>query len=570
MTVDITINIAGEAGQGLQSLGYLLAKTFTRGGYHIFADQDYESRIRGGSNFFRLRLKDSPVHAISEQTHILIALNPEVMALHQPDLVQDGRIIFDGSTPESSSGNGSIINIPLERLAVEHAGNKIMFNSVAIGAVLALTAFGLDILTMLFKEHFKTTEIAEANIAAAKAGYDYVMTEYGKTPFPLHRLPGDRMMLLNGNEALSLGAVAAGCRFMSAYPMTPASSIMEFMAQYSESLDLVMVHAEDEIAAVNMAIGASFAGVRAMTATSGSGFCLMTEGLGLSGITETPLVIVNAQRPGPCVGLPTRTEQADLLFVMHAHHGEFPRAVLAPASVEDAFYTAFKAFNWADRYQIPVIILTDQHLASSYTTVKPFDTSKLVIDRGELFKANGSNASDYKRHALTASGISPRAFPGFGPALVVTDADEHDEAGHLTEDASIRNQQVEKRLKKLDGLKKQLNRPQLFGPAGAEITLTGWGSSLGALLEAAEMLTSKGMPTNVLHITELLPFPAKEVAEMLGTIQHGYVVESNATGQLHRLIRAETGLDAGTKVSRYDGRPLTPAGIFKAIRGEEA
>ncbi len=359
-------------------------------------------------------------------------------------------------------------------------------------------------------------------------------------------------MLLTGNEALVLGAIAAGCKFMAAYPMTPASSIMEYFAAKSEDLGLVMVHAEDEISAMNMVVGAGYAGVRAMTATSGSGFCLMVEGLGMAGITETPIVVVNAQRPGPAVGLPTRTEQGDLEFVLHAHHGEFPRAVLAPATIEDAFLSTVRAFNLADRYQLPVIILTDQHLASSYGTVDKFDTAQVTVDRGDLFTAdNGNKAGEYKRHRVTRSGISPRAFPGHSRALVITDSDEHNEEGHLIEDGPTRTAQVQKRLRKLFSLKQEISPPVLHGPKHAETTIIGWGSTRGAISEAVDILHGEGTEINSLHFNDLWPF---------------YVVENNATGQLAHLITRETGKKVSGHILKYDGRPFTPADIAAKVR----
>ncbi|MFC1964256.1 2-oxoacid:acceptor oxidoreductase subunit alpha, partial [Chloroflexota bacterium] len=418
-------------------------------------------------------------------------------------------------------------------------------------------------------DHFGGGKVVEKNLKAAQAGFDYVKKNHrGRFRRRLRPVGATRRMLLTGNEAMALGAIAAGCKFMSAYPMTPASSIMEYLVSKEKDLDLVMVHAEDEIAAVNMAIGAGFAGVRAMTATSGSGFCLMVEGLGLAGITETPVVIIDAQRPGPAVGLPTRTEQGDLQFVLHAHHGEFPRAVLAPASIEDAFGVTVKAFNIAEKYQLPVIILTDQHLASSYTTVDRFDLAKVAIDRGSLYSPEQGKEADYRRHQVTRDGISPRAFPGMSKALVVTDGDEHDETGHLTEDARIRAAQVEKRMRKLVGLSREITPPRRYGPAKAETTLIGWGSTWGALREATDILRRGGASINLLHLNELWPFPAKAVARIMDKAERCYVVESNATGQLARLIRAETGKKASGQVLKYDGRPLTPAYIVAAVKKE--
>jgi 2-oxoglutarate ferredoxin oxidoreductase subunit alpha len=373
-------------------------------------------------------------------------------------------------------------------------------------------------------------------------------------------------MLLTGNEAICLGAIAAGCKFMAAYPMTPASSIMEYMAAKARDFDLVMIHTEDEIAAINMAIGAAYAGVRAMTATSGSGLCLMVEGIGLAGITETPIVIVDGQRPGPAVGLPTRTEQGDLQFVLHAHHGDFPRAVLAPATIEDAFQVTVRAFNWAEKYQLPVIILTDQHLASSYATVDALDLSQVAIDRGLLFSEKADDPADYRRHKVTESGVSPRAFPGQGKALVVTDCDEHDEEGHLTEDAGVRTAQVLKRLRKLLPLEKEIGTPVRYGSRDAETTLIGWGSTYGAIREAVDMLRKEGVSVNMLQLGDLWPFPARAVGDAVGKARIKYVIENNATGQLASLIKAETGHDVSGRILKFDGRPFTPAYIAEAVR----
>jgi len=568
MSVDFNFMIGGEAGQGVQSVGFLLAKVFARGGYNIFADQDYESRVRGGHNFFRVRVKNSQVSAIAESVDMLVALNKESIDLHRKELATDGVAIFDGENIKDVSANGGLFGIPLERLAEEKAGDKIMANTVALGAALALVGYDLNKLNTALVEHFGKGEIADSNIAAAKAGYEYAKAEYKGDFRKLEPLSETKRMLLTGNEAISLGAIAVGCKFMAAYPMTPASSIMEYMATKSKDFDLVMVHAEDEIAAINMAIGAAYAGVRAMTATSGSGLCLMVEGIGLAGITETPVVVIDGQRPGPAVGLPTRTEQGDLQFVLHAHHGDFPRAVLAPATIEDAFWVTIKAFNWAEKYQLPVIILTDQHLASSYATVDPFDLSEVSIDRGLLFSEEWAEASGYKRHRITQSGISPRAFPGLGRTLVVTDCDEHDEEGHLTEDAEERTSQVQKRLHKVFSLKHETSLPRWYGPKKAETTLIGWGSTYGAIHEAVDILRKEDASVNMLHLNELWPFPTEAVTDAISKAHNSYVIENNATGQLARLIKAETGCDVSDRILKYDGRPFTPAYLAEAVRKE--
>ncbi|MFH1486345.1 MAG: 2-oxoacid:acceptor oxidoreductase subunit alpha, partial [Chloroflexota bacterium] len=378
-----------------------------------------------------------------------------------------------------------------------------------------------------------------------------------------------KRMLINGNEAVALGAAAAGCTFIAAYPMTPATSIMEYLAGKSAELGLAVVQPEDEIAAINMAIGGALAGARAMTATSGGGFSLMVEGLSLAGITETPIVIILAQRPGPAVGLPTRTEQGELGFAIHAGHGEFPRAVLAPGTAEDCFWLTVKAFNLADKYQVPVIVLTDQHLASSYVTVDSFDLSKVKIDRGLLLTDDDANKlAEYERHQITESGVSPRALPLQGRLLVATDSDEHGEEGHIIEDAETRKQMVLKRLRKLDGVAGELGQPRFLRSPEAKLTLVGWGSTYGAIREAVSLLQRDGVPANILQLNELWPFPAEAVSSALGGNCRSYVVENNATGQLARLIRAETGIRASGSILKFDGRPFSPEFIVKELKKE--
>ncbi|MBI2860043.1 MAG: 2-oxoacid:acceptor oxidoreductase subunit alpha [Chloroflexi bacterium] len=567
MPVEANFMVGGEAGQGVQSVGAVLAKTLARGGYHVFADQDYESRIRGGHNFFRIRASNMPVAAIKEPLDILVALNQETIDLHRMEVAPGGVVVYDQE--KGQPGEGNYLGVPFTRLAQEKAGNRIMANSVAFGAALGLTGYDLDAAANIVRGFFGG-DVGEANVTATRAGYDYATENFkGERPLNLKPLGDGKRLLMNGHDAVALGAIAAGCNFMAGYPMTPATPILEYLSTHAKDMDMAVVQTEDEISAINMAIGASFAGARAMTATSGSGFCLMVEGVGLAGITETPVVIVNAQRPGPAVGLPTRTEQGDLLFVLHCHQGDFPRAVLAPASVEDAFWLTIKAFNLADKYQLPVIMLTDHYLATSYITVDGFDLSKVVIDRGETYSPERHGPpQEYKRHKVTGSGISPRAFPGLTEALVVTDSDEHDETGHLIEDARARTEQVEKRLRKLNGLGQETSPPEVYGPPNAETTLVGWGSTWGALRESIDILNRGNGKFNLLHLRELWPFPSEAVNSILQQAKRSYVVESNAAGQLARLIRAETGRLVDGKVLKYDGRPFTPSGIAEQVKEE--
>jgi len=570
MIDEINIMVGGEAGQGVQSVGLWLAKSFTRGGYYVFADQDYESRIRGGHNFFRVRISCRRIAAFSEHIDILIALNAETINLHREEVTENGVIIYDDQITGNIPEDKHLFGMPLQTLAEQQGGNKVMANTVALGAALGLLHYDIGIAGKILLEQFGDVSNGQGNIRAAAAGYEYSQLNYhGDFAEKLKPAGGIQRMLLNGTEAIALGALAAGCKFIASYPMTPSTPILEYLAAKARECDIAVIQPEDEIAAVNMAIGASFAGVRAMTATSGSGFCLMVEGLGLSGITETPLVIVDGQRPGPAVGLPTRTEQGDLQFVLNAHQGDFPRVVLAPSSVEDAFYITVKAFNLAEKYQLPVIILNDHYQATAYASVDRFDLKKVNIERGDMYSPDKTASTEYKRHQITPSGISPRAFPGLSRALVVTDSDEHDETGHLIEDAHMRSEQMQKRLRKLVPLKQEMTVPEIYGAKKATISVIGWGSTCGALREAVDILRREDkMSINLLHLNELWPFPAEKVTDVLKKAKQSYVVENNAGGQLARLIRQETGQQVTGTILKFDGRPFSPAVIAQKLREE--
>ncbi|MFC2039403.1 2-oxoacid:acceptor oxidoreductase subunit alpha, partial [Chloroflexota bacterium] len=500
---------------------------------------------------------------------ILLALNRESIELHRGELVRGGVVVCDIEKAKDISSDGVLFGVPLERLAEDKAGSRLMANTVALGVALGLLGYDSEILASVLQEHFGGGEIGEGNLRAAAAGSEYARNNF-QGEFKKHLSPiGDqKRMLITGNEAIALGAIAAGCTFMAAYPMTPATSIMEYLAGKSDELGLAVVQPEDELSAINMIVGAAFAGARAMTATSGSGFALMVEGLGLAGITETPIVAVLAQRPAPAVGLPTRTEQGDLQFVLTAAPGEFPRAILAPATIEDSFWLTVKAFNIAEKYQLPVILLTDQHLAASYATVDKFDLSQVSIDRGLLLSREEIvSPGEYKRHQITPSGISPRALPG-GSALVVTDSDEHDEEGHPIEDADTRTRMMLKRLRKLDAMMGEIEQPRIYGPQKAESTIIGWGSTYGAVKEAVDIMRGEGLDMNFMHLNQLWPFPAEAMSDALDGTRRSFVVENNATGQLGRLIRSETGKKVTGTISKFDGRPFTPALIVQELKKE--
>lgn len=569
MPVDLNFMVGGEAGQGIQTVGFVLGKTMARGGLHVFADQDYESRIRGGHNFFRVRVKDQEVKVQTEKLDILIAMDKATIDRHRGELKEKGIIILDRQALKMETKDPSFIDIPLQKLAEDVAGNKIMSNSVAVGAVIGLIGYDFNILAECLRWHFakNTEEVKQDNIKAARAGYDFASQNIPELFEHKITAAGDgKCMFINGNEAVSMGAMAGGCKFLSAYPMTPITPILEFIADKGRYYDIAFVQSEDEISAINMAVGAAYTGVRAMTATSGSGFALMVEGIGLAGIAETPVVIVLGERPGPAVGLPTRTAQGELLFAIRVGTGEFPRAVLAPATAEDAFYLTAKAFNLAEKYQTPVIILTDTHLGNSFKDIDKFDLSRVKIERGQLLSDEEvSKISDYQRYKITESGISPRALPMQGRALVVSDSDEHDETGHLTESAQFRTEQVAKRLRKYNGLKAEISPPRFYEMPDAEVTLIGWGSTYGAIMEASERLKRDGMANNMLHLTEIWPFPSEFVSKAMKKTARNAVIETNATGQLAYLIHAETGLQPTQQIKKWDGRPISSQFILDEL-----
>jgi 2-oxoglutarate ferredoxin oxidoreductase subunit alpha len=571
MSIDISIRIGGQAGQGMQSIGYIIGKIFTRHGYYVFIHQDVESRIRGGHSFVQVRIKSEPVSAISNKMEILIALDKGSIEQDLPNLAENGVMIFDGTKTNFQADKLNYFSIPLEQLATEAGKSKIMANTVATGAAFAMLGFALQPLLDRLEEEFarKGHEIVDNNRNSASVGYKYVQENFkGLHPYKIPQTPSNRnKMLLNGSEAIALGAICSGLKFYSGYPMSPSTPIMEYVGTMAEKHNIILESAEDEIAAINMVIGASFAGVRAMTATSGGGFCLMAEALGLAGMTETPVVIVVAQRPGPSTGLPTRTDQADLRFVIHAAHGEFPRAIFAPGNAEQAFYLMGKAFNIADKYQTPVIILGDQHLNDSYFTVDELDLEKITIDRGKiLFDDHPPSPMDYKRYAWDDSGISPRILPGQSEALLYADSDEHTEAGHITESADIRKQMMQKRMKKLEGMRQEVEMPAFYPSEKSDVVILGWGSTYGAMKEAVEMMNRSGLKSRMAHFSEIYPFTMTNLSGDISKDIKVFAVEGNYTGQFADLFQSETGIPIHHKILKYDGRPITPQDIVTEVK----
>jgi 2-oxoglutarate ferredoxin oxidoreductase subunit alpha len=543
---DINVVIAGAAGEGIQTIGAIVSRTVLAQGYAVFTWQEYESRIRGGQNSYSIRISDEPHNSPLMEADVLLALNVGAVEKYSSIIKKNGILISGESSQDPS------IRIPFSKVAKDELGKKIYANTVAAGALIGALGIDLGTLKKVVEKRFKKkgAEILKKNISAAEKGYE-LADEGCKDMCPWSLPKQDRRFYhISGNEAIALGAAYAGCRFISAYPMTPSTEIITYLAEH-EDLGVFAEQAEDEIAAISMAIGASYAGTRAMTATAGGGFALMVENVSLAGMIEVPVVIVVGQRPGPATGLPTRTSQADLLFVIHAGHGEFPRLVLAATDPLDAFHKMVRAFNLADKYQIPVMVLTDQFLADSGFSFEEFN---LEDTKPASFLADAESIKDYKRYQLNDSGISPRLYPGQSEHLVVADSDEHDERGHITEDLlNVALPMAQKRMTKNKEIIKDVLPPQEILLDEAEAVLVGWGSTREALLEALQSLKADGVKAGGIHFSEMWPLPDYSFP----VNKKFWTIESNATGQLARLLRAEYDVKFEDSIHRCDGLPLT-------------
>ena len=562
MKTDVTLKIAGAAGQGIQTIGDLLSEVCHQSGLFTFSVDDFESRVRGGHNFNLLRLSDKELTAPGNRLDILVCINTNAYELHKDELRSSGIAIINADEPGIK--DKTRFEIPLKKLA-EEAGNKITANSVAAGAVLAILGAPLSLLADVLKKQFaaKGEKIVALNVAAAKKGFDAAKGLSQDTGFAWEAKKSNNVVL-SGAKAAALGALAADCRFFPFYPMSPATGVISNVIPYSGKLPVVAEQAEDEISAVMMAIGASFAGVRAMTATSGGGFCLMTEGLGLAGMTETPLVIVNAQRPGPATGLPTRTGQADLLFSVHASQDEFPRFIFAPGTPVETYETMKRAFHLAEKYQVPAIVLLDQFLANSRVT--EVNTLSVDPDIERFYEQNNSGSEDdpYLRYALAQDGISPQRIPCSGPGLVRVTGNEHDPEGHISENAENKMAMTKKRAAKLPAMIKEMEAPFLVNPT-APVFLVGWGSTRGNILEAVDRLGAQGIEIGAAVFKDLWPMDRKMIREMLDG-KKLIMVEQNESGQLGRLLSQEAGIASFDTIFKYDGRPFFPDYIVQKAK----
>jgi 2-oxoglutarate/2-oxoacid ferredoxin oxidoreductase subunit alpha len=575
---DFSVRIGGAAGDGVSSTGEILARTLSRMGLHCYGLNSYQSAIRGGHVWFQVRGSGEKLASQGDHVDVIIALNSETAEVHLPFLSTGGVIIYDKDKVKFSQNlvpqNAKALPMPLADISRKYDKNPIMQNTVALGATLFLLGLEFDTFVSVLADTFgkKKQAVVDANTQAARSGYDYAKTNFQQllvkcTP-PSAPKP---KMLMTGNQAIALGAVMAGCKFYAAYPMTPASGILHWMAAHAVSCGVVVKQAEDELAVINMGIGAAHAGVRSMVGTSGGGFSLMVEALGMAGMTETPIVVVDSQRCGPSTGLPTKTEQGDLNMMLGAGQGDFPRIILAPTTVEDAYYAAIEAFNLAERFQCPVILASDLLLSEHLETVDEL-SPKVLIDRGELVTSVPSG-EQYLRFKITESGISPRAIPGTPGAVYVAASDEHQENGVVVSDVlsglpqyvKERERQMDKRMRKLELARTEIQSPKFVGDRDAEITLVCWGSTYGVVVEAAERLRVRGIKTNVLGLRNVWPFKSEGIVPLLSGAKKLMVVECNYTAQMARLIRAETGIEIKDRFVKYDGEPIYPQEIVDHV-----
>lgn len=558
--MEYNILIGGSAGQGLDTLSDFLERSIKKFGFYVFSNKDYMSRVRGGHNFIQIRFGENKIYSHKNELDLILALDENTISYHKDRLKDDGIIISDKSIKNEYK---KIIKLPLIETAKGLSLSK-AFTSVAAGVILKYFSIDLENIDKYFSGKL-SEDIRNKNIQAVKLGYDLIESK--------HKMQGNDLsdhILINGNNAIALGAIAGGLDFYSAYPMTPATSIMTYLAKKQVETGMVVDQAEDEIAAINFAIGASYAGARAMTGSSGGGVSLMVEAFGLAGITETPIVIVDSQRPGPATGLPTRTEQSDLSFLLTASQGEFPRILISVRNAEDAFYKTVKALNLADKYQTVVILLTDQYLADSNITIPKYNLNNIEIER---YISNGEELKEdeeYKRYKVTQSGISPRMIPGNSKnQVVLVDSDEHTEESHITEGAEVRNAQMEKRMKKLELIKKDIEEPEFIGKEDLEILLLGFGSTYGALKDAVEELNNQGEKVGALSFGDIYPLPEEGLRKYAKQAKIIINVEQNFTGQLGKLITQETGILMTYSILKYDGRQICGNDIVARLRKEE-
>jgi 2-oxoglutarate/2-oxoacid ferredoxin oxidoreductase subunit alpha len=578
MKQTFTIAIGGAAGQGVATPGDIFAKILSRRGLHLNAYNAYQSIIRGGHTFLTIRTGPEKVTNMGDRLDLLIPLNQDAMDRHLGLLRDGAACIYNADTikPGGAAHGIALCPLPVSKLA-DITRNKVAQNTLAVGAGLNLMGIGFQALEEVLTEQFKKKgeAVISENVQIARAGYEYAAANFKPFAWPLP-MTGNRYAVLSGNIAMAMGGAAAGVKFYCAYPMSPSTGVLHWMAAHARKANIMVRQVEDEIGVVNMAIGAAHAGVRSMCATSGGGFALMSEGLGLSAMMETPVVVIDCQRAGPSTGVPTKTEQGDLWQMLGAAFGDYPRAIAAPLDIGDCFKIIPEIFNIADRYQCPGIVLCDLLLSEGRLSVDSKDLDFApIVDRGELItEAPSTEATNgdgvYKRYKITESGISPRAVPGVPGHTHTAASDEHDEDGVLISDEftnpTKRRAMMEKRMRKVAGIEASVPAPELWGPRDAEVTLIGWGSTKGVIEEACEILTEQGVSANQLQIRWLVPLHGDAILDILKSARHTIIVENNYSGQFARYLRSETSFVPNGYIRKYDGEPFMPHHIVEAVK----
>lgn len=578
MPHEFTIGIGGAAGDGLDKSGDTLAKSVSRVGLYVYAYNSYQSVIRGGHIWLRVRIGEHKVYSHGDHLNLLIALNQDSVERHAREIEPGGAVLYnsDRFTCDSSLLRDGVVPLPIPVKEITKDLGRllpIMQNTVALGAVCFLAEFSFDSMAGVLNDTFKHKGqgVVDQNVKILRAGFEYAKEHFVPLVKDSWKFSGIRRPFATGNELFALGGVAAGCKFYSAYPMTPASSILHWMASHGEKCGVVVKQCEDELAVVNMAIGAGHAGVRAMCGTSGGGFALMSEAIGMAGMIESPVVVIEVQRGGPSTGIPTKTEQGDLNQVFGASQGDFPRVIIAPLDTADCFHSVVESFNLAEKYQLPAMIISDLLVSEHPETIEP-DVLRpdVPIERGATLTSLPKGNGEYKRYALTPSGISPRALPGTEGGEYVSATDEHDEFGYTISDVfttpPVRRKIMEKRMKKMDLVIKEIAPPKLEGPADAAVTLIGWGSTNGVIREARALLAQEGVSANQLQFKYMHPFHSAEAAAILKKSKKMICVEANYTGQFARFLRAETGISVHDNVLKYDGEPFEPHHIVEEVK----
>jgi len=569
---ELVVKIGGQAGQGANVTGRSLGKIFARSGLNVIGYPEYPSLVRGGHNVYEVRVSDETVRSPIRNCNIIVALNKDAIFFHHNYLNEPGAIIYDSKVDVTQFNlSDKILLYPLNisKILEDAKGNSKMTNIVMLGALLSLICYPIDELNNIIRETFvsKGGDIVNSNLSCASLGYGEVekMKKDGKEyPIKIPVGSGNGKMIIGGNEAAGIGAIAGGLKFYSAYPMTPASTILHYLAKVARESNIVVKHTEDEISAINYAVGASYTGARAMTGTSGGGFALMTETVGMTALAETPLVVYIAQRTGPSTGMPTWTEQADLKFVLNASQGDFLRVVLAPGSVEESYKLTADALNITDKYQLPVFVLTDKFLAESHFSCEKFDNSIVNVDRGKIAKGLSElkPMERFKRYELTEDGISKRSFPGEPNGMHVATSYVHNETGYSTESFIIRNKMVDKRARKISALLKELPKPNIYKRGdNNKLALIVWGSHLLPALDSQKELGEKGINVDVIHFNVLFPLDSDEINTMFSNYEKTIVIENNSTSQFAGILREYTGFTPDFYMLRYDGRPFFPENI---------